>query len=88
MNQAIQLTDVEPGTDIEVQTTSGTIRGTVDAVDSDPSQRDSLTVVHRLEGETHHGTAFLVEKMNTGRVRARRGSKWNPSANVQQWKVE
>ena len=77
-----RLTDIEPGDEIEVQTTTGPIRGTVHEVDDEPDQRDSLTVVHRVHGETFHGTDFIVEVMNTGRVRARRGAKWNPSANV------
>lgn len=79
------LRDIEPGDEIEAHVSAGPIRGTVHEVDDDPDQRDSLTVVHRLKGETYTGTDFIVEIMNTGRIRARRGSKWNPSANVTQW---
>jgi len=79
----VETVDIlEAGDRVKAVTSSGAVKGVVHQVVDEPSQRDSLTVVSRVTGMTHNGTEFLIEEMNTGRIRARRGSKYNPSANV------
>jgi hypothetical protein len=79
----VETVDVlEAGDRVKAVTSSGTVKGVVHQVVGEPEQRDSLTVVSRVTGMTYNGTKFLIEEMNTGRIRTRRGSVYNPSANV------
>jgi hypothetical protein len=79
----VETVDVlEAGDRVKAVTSSGTVKGVVHQVVGEPEQRDSLTVVSRVTGMTYNRTKFLIEEMNTGRIRTRRGSVYNPSANV------
>jgi len=88
MSLSRYVRDLEAGDRIKAQSTSGDVKGVVHQVVDEPEQRDSMTVVHRVLGMTHYGTQFVLEVINTDRVRVRRGSKYNPSANVHRLVVQ
>lgn len=74
--------DIREGQQVAATTNSGQrVMVEVDEVDEDPEDRDSLTCVKRVSGETVTGKEAVVELMSSGRVRVAY-MPYGPSHNV------